>query len=97
MGQTTIILMIITILSKIFGFVRESVMAAFIGAGDLKSIYTTAMTIPLIMTGIVITGLKSAYIPVYNKVRNEKGDDHANTFTSNLINILLYMVWHPQF
>lgn len=89
MGQTTIILMIITILSKIFGFVRESVMAAFIGAGDLKSIYTTAMTIPLIMTGIVVTGLKSAYIPVYNKVRNEKGDDQANSFTSNLINILL--------
>lgn len=26
MGQTTIVLMIITILSKIFGFVRETVM-----------------------------------------------------------------------
>ncbi len=26
MGQTTIVLMIITVLSKIFGFVRESVM-----------------------------------------------------------------------
>lgn len=89
MGQTTIILMIITVLSKILGFARESVMAAFIGAGDLKSIYTTAMTIPLLMTGIVITGLKSAYIPVYNKVKNEDGEDKANIFTSNLINILL--------
>ena len=33
MGQTTLILIIITVISKIFGFVRESVMAAYIGAG----------------------------------------------------------------
>ena len=48
MGQTTILIMILTLISKIFGFAREAVMAAFIGAGDLKSIYTTATTIPTI-------------------------------------------------
>lgn len=89
MGQTTIVLMLITILSKILGFVRESVMAAYIGAGELKSIYTTSMTIPTIMTGIVIAGIRSSYIPVFNKVRNERGDDEANKFTSNIINILM--------
>ena len=41
MGQTTILIMILTIVSKIFGFVRESVMDDYIGAGELKSIYTT--------------------------------------------------------
>ena len=89
MGQTTIVLMILTVISKIFGFVRESVMASYIGAGELKSIYTTAMTIPTIITSVIIVGIKSAYIPVYNKVKNEKGTKEADGFTSNLINILI--------
>lgn len=89
MGQTTILIMILTIVSKIFGFLRESFMAYYIGAGDLKSIYTTAMTIPNMLAGIVVTGVLSAYIPVYNKALNEKGEERAKDFTSNLINILM--------
>lgn len=89
MGQTTIILMILTIISKIFGFVRESVMAAVIGAGDIKSIYVTATTIPDIMTYTVIVGIVAAYIPVYTKVMSEKGESEARDFTSNLLNILM--------
>lgn len=89
MGQTTLILMILTVISKIFGFVRESVMAAYIGAGELKSIYTTAMTIPNVLTWIVSTGIISGYIPIYNRVVNEKNEDEANKFTSNLINIFM--------
>lgn len=89
MGQTTIVLMIITILSKIFGFVRESVMAAFIGAGELKSIYTTATTIPAMIISVVASGVISGYIPIYNKVVKEEGEELANKFTYNLINILM--------
>ena len=89
MGQTTILVMILTIVSKIFGFVRESVMAAYIGAGDLKSIYTTAVTIPTMLTSVVTNGIVSGYIPIFNKVESEKGKKEANEFTSNIINILM--------
>lgn len=89
MGQTTILVMILTIVSKIFGFVRESVMAAYIGAGDLKSIYTTAVTIPTMLTSVVANGIVSGYIPIFNKVESEKGKKEANDFTSNIINILM--------
>lgn len=90
MGQTTILIMILTIVSKIFGFVRESVMAAYIGAGELKSIYTTSMTIPNMMIAIITAGIITAYIPTYNKVRNDISDEAAKDFTSNLINILMF-------
>ncbi len=89
MGQTTIILIIITIISKIFGFVRESVMASVIGAGDLKSIYVTATTIPDLMTYTVIVGIVAAYIPIYTKISSEKGELSADDFTSKLINTLM--------
>ena len=89
MGQTTIVLMILTVISKIFGFVRESVMASYIGAGELKSVYTTANTIPLLISNIIAGGIVAGYIPMYNKAKNEIGEDGAKSFTSNLINIMM--------
>ena len=89
MGKMTVIIMILTVITKIFGFVRESVMAAVIGAGEIKSIYVTSTTIPDIMMYTVVAGIVSAYIPIYTKVKNDRGDEKADLFTSNLINVLM--------
>lgn len=89
MGQTTLMLMVITIISKVFGFIREGVMAYYIGAGDLKSIYTTANTLPVVVSNFVAMGIISGFIPIYNKAKNEEGIDAAEEFTSNIFNILM--------
>ncbi|MFO3666230.1 murein biosynthesis integral membrane protein MurJ [Anaerococcus kampingiae] len=89
MGQTTLMLMIITIVSKVFGFIREAVMASFIGASDLKSIYTTANTLPVVAANFVAVGIISGFIPIYNKAKNEEGEAAAEEFTSNIFNILM--------
>ena len=89
MGQTTIMLMIVTVISKIFGFLRESVMASYIGAGDLKSIYTTANTLPVVIANFVAVGIISGFIPIYNKAKKEEGEEVAEEFTSNIFNILM--------
>ncbi len=49
MGQTAFMLMLVTILSKVFGFLRESVMAYFYGAGDIVAIYAVANTLPVVI------------------------------------------------
>lgn len=89
MGQTTFMLMIITIISKVFGFLREGVMAYYIGAGDLKSVYTTANTLPVVVSNFVAMGIISGFIPIYNKAKNEEGEAAAEEFTSNVFNILM--------
>lgn len=89
MGQTTLMLMLITIVSKIFGFLREAVMASYIGASDLKSIYTTANTLPVVIANFVAVGIISGFIPIYNKAKNEEGEEAAEVFTSNVFNILM--------
>lgn len=89
MGQTTLMLMIITIVSKVFGFLREAVMASYIGASDLKSIYTTANTLPVVASNFVAVGIISGFIPIYNKAKNEEGVEAAEDFTSNIFNILM--------
>lgn len=89
MGQTTFMLMFITIISKIFGFVREAVMASYIGAEELKSIYTTANTLPVVVANFVAVGIISGFIPIYNRAKNEEGIEEAERLTSNIFNILL--------
>ena len=89
MGQTTFMLMFITIISKVFGFIREAVMASYIGADDLKSIYTTANTLPVVVANFVAVGIISGFIPIYNRAKNESGIKEAEKFTSNIFNILL--------
>lgn len=89
MGQTTFMLMVITIISKIFGFVRESVMANFIGAEELKSIYTTANTLPVVVANFVAVGIIAGFIPIYTRAKNEKGEAEAEKLTSNIFNILM--------
>ena len=73
MGQTTFMLMLVTIISKIFGFIREAVMASYIGAGKIKSIYTTANTLPVVVANFVAVGIISGFIPIYNRAKNEEG------------------------
>ena len=89
MGQTTFMLMLITIISKVFGFIREAVMANYIGAGELKSIYTTANTLPVVVSNFVAVGIISGFIPIYNRAKNEEGEASAEKFTSNIFNILM--------
>ena len=89
MGQTTFMLMLITIISKIFGFLREAVMASFIGAGEIKSIYTTANTLPVVVANFVAVGIISGFIPIYTRAKNEKGIKEAEKLTSNIFNILM--------
>ncbi|MDO5048200.1 MAG: murein biosynthesis integral membrane protein MurJ [Anaerococcus sp.] len=89
MGKTTLMLMIMTMISKVFGFIREGVMANYIGAGDLKSIYTTANTLPVVIANFVAVGIASGFIPIYNRAKNEEGEEAAETFTSNILNILM--------
>ena len=85
MGQTAFMLMIVTILSKIFGFLRESVMAYFYGAGDIVAIYAVANTLPVVIANFVASG----FIPIYTKAKNEEGEEAAEEFTSNIFNILM--------
>lgn len=89
MGQTAFMLMLVTILSKVFGFLRESVMAYYYGAGDIVAIYAVANTLPVVIANFVASGIIYGFIPIYTKAKNEEGLEAAEDFTSNIFNILM--------
>lgn len=89
MGQTAFMLMFVTIVSKVFGFVREAVMAYYYGTSGIAAAYIVANTLPVVIANFVANGIIFGFIPMYNRVKNEEGETEAENFTSNIFNILL--------
>ena len=88
MRSTAFLLMFITTISKITGFIREVFFGYFMGTTAIKDIYVTSTKIPSIIFGFIFTAVITSFIPVYNRVLRSEGEEKAHKFTSNLSNIL---------
>lgn len=91
MGKTAFTLMIITLISKVTGLVREQFFAYFLGTGQIIDVYNTATSIPYTIFSFIISGVVATFIPIYSKIKKDKGKAHADEFTSNLVNILIFI------
>ncbi len=89
MKKTVIILMIITITSKLFGFFREVALSYFYGASDISDVYIIATSIPGMLMGFVMVGIGAGFVPIYSEIQKSLGEKEAENFTGNLLNILL--------
>ena len=87
-AKTTVMIMALTILSKVLGLIREQVFAAFYGAGIYADAYITAMKIPTILFTAVGAAISTSLIPIYSQVSQKDGENKANDFINNLINIV---------
>lgn len=88
MGYTAFLLMIINILSKILGFFREVLLSYFYGTGEIATAFQISFLIPYTILGFVMSGLSTNFIPTYTFLDNERGRKKADSFTSNILNII---------
>jgi putative peptidoglycan lipid II flippase len=92
MKKTAFILMVLTILSKVFGFLREIILSYIYGTSNISDAYIISTTIPRVIFGFVTIGIVAAFIPMYSKISEKNELDEARNFTNNLINTLLIIV-----
>ncbi|WP_099203292.1 murein biosynthesis integral membrane protein MurJ [Miniphocaeibacter massiliensis] len=91
MKSTTIILMIITIVSKVIGALRESVLSRLFGTGAEAAAFNLAMTIPVVVFSFISVGITTGFIPTYKRLEDREGYLIADRFTSNLGNIIFIL------
>ena len=64
---------IITVISRISGFIRDIFIAAFLGAGIFSDIFFIAYKLPNLFRRVTAEGaLTSAVVPIYSKLREQK-------------------------
>lgn len=89
MKKTALIVMLITIVSKFFGFGREVALSYVYGASNISDAYIISITIPGVIFSFIAGGLGAGYIPMYNRILKNRGEIEADNFTNNIINALL--------
>lgn len=87
MRGISIILMVLTVLSKILGAVRIATLSRLFGTGIEAAAFNLAMSIPVLVFSFIAVGITTGFIPTYKRLEENKGVELADRFTSNLANI----------
>lgn len=79
-----------TALSRIFGLIRDVVIANKFGAGAAYDAYIIAFFVPHLLRKLLAEGaLSTAFIPIFTEYLTQKGKKAAQLFASNTLNLLL--------
>jgi putative peptidoglycan lipid II flippase len=79
----------LTVLSRIFGYIRDSRIAFLLGAGTEADAYTTAYRIPNLLRRLVGEGaVSAAFIPVFSRYLAEKKEKEAWEFANTMLTVI---------
>ena len=88
MKKTATILVLLSLLSKPLGFIRQLLLSYYFGTTNITDAYFVATSaIGLMM--IYFWAISTSYIPTYNRVFKNSGEKQAYKFTNNLISMQL--------
>lgn len=91
MKKKAIALMMVTVIAKCIGFLREIVLSYYFGASTVTDAFMISLTIPGTLFTFLGTGLLTSYIPIYNQIEKLENKEYEYQFTSNLINNLIFI------
>ena len=75
----------LTGLSRVFGFGRDVVFAAFLGAGPAADAFIVALKLPNMFRRLTAEGaMANAFVPAYAAMRDSDGDDAARTLAGEV-------------
>ncbi len=92
MKKIAIVLMIITVFSKLTGLFREVILSYYYGTSNISDAYLIASTIPTVIFSFIGTGIVTGFIPIYEEIKKNNGENECLSYVNNLTNILLIIV-----
>ncbi len=78
-----------SLVSRVFGFLREVLVAAVLGAGALADAFFVAAQVPNLFRRLLTEGaLNAAFVPLWLRRRHEGGDRAARLFSEDVLGTL---------
>ena len=82
-----------TFISKILGFLRDILIAAFVGAGLIADVFFVAFKLPNFFRRLFAEGaFSAAFIPIFSSILKNKGKPQALHFGSEVLSLLLFIL-----
>jgi len=83
------LIMIITLLSKVFGFLRDMTLASQFGTSVSMDAYNMATVIPMILFAAVTASIATTVVPIFTEYLQKEGKQKAFDFINNLLGVVL--------
>ena len=84
----------LTFVSKILGFIRDILIAAFVGAGVIADVFFVAFKLPNFFRRLFAEGaFSAAFIPVFSSILKKKGKKDALKFASEVFSLLFFILF----
>ena len=78
------------LLSRVFGLVREQLVARYFGVGLWADVYSTAMRLPNLLQNLLgDQALSASFIPFYSKMLAEERREDARRFAGAILGLLM--------
>ncbi len=83
-----------TVVSRIFGFIRDMLLARVLGAGLAADAYQLAFTLPNTFRRLFAEGAFSvAFVPMYSrKLAGENGEEEAAQFADDVLSVFIWVL-----
>ncbi len=88
-AQTALWMSILTLGSKLLGFIREMVMAGFFGTSYITDSYVMALAIPSIIFAGFFSAINTTYLPLYSRIAEKESADRGLMFTNQTMSIAI--------
>ena len=83
-----------TFISKILGFVRDILIAAFVGAGIIADVFFVAFKLPNFFRRLFAEGaFSAAFIPIFSSILKTNGRSKAIQFASEVLSLLFFILF----
>src|SRR5207244_11459 len=83
----------LTIVSRVFGYIRDSRVAFLLGAGTAADAYTTAYRIPNLLRRLVGEGaVSAAFIPVFSRYIADNKEEDAWEFADTMLTVITILL-----
>jgi MviN-like protein. len=90
-AKAAVLVMVITFISKITGFLREVVLGSKFGTTKDVDAYNMAQNIPMVLFAAIAASIGTTVIPLFSEYLAKKGKDKAFEFINNLLNVIILM------
>jgi len=88
-AKSAVLIILITLVSKVLGFTREIIIAAGFGASFYTDAYVVALTIPAVLFSSLSRSLQTTFIPIFNELLYKEEKKAAFIFANNAMNLVI--------
>lgn len=87
-ARTAVLMAVLTLGSKLLGFIREMFLAGFFGTSYITDAYVMGTTIPGTLFAGILAAVAVAYMPVFSEIMEKGGPAEGRRFTNETVNLM---------